>query len=425
MGKFDGKVLLELGTNVGSVDIVKYAKSEGAYVIVADYLPTDKSEAKQYADETSMVSTRDVEAVYALAKEKQIDGIFCGVSEPNLLTCKVVSERMNLPFYFTMEQWNLVQNKKRFKDLCVEYGVSVPKEYIIHDINNVTELEQVVFPVIVKPVDLGAAIGIHICNNIEQLKIAYNDAKSKSISGNVVVEQYIIGQEVSCYYTFINGECKPSIIIDKYLCEEKTAFTPLPEAYVFPSKWQSVFLDTINEQVMKMFLSIGFHNGVACVQCIANDTGIYVFECGLRIGGNALYRFVEHINGNNFMKMLVDYSLTGIITNDISKEDCNLHGKHGCILSMLNRGGMVKTIDGYEEAKAMESIIDSELRYFPGDEITKNGTLKQSHIRFFIVEDSAENLAITIDRIQNSVFVKDYDGSNMIYSNFDTHKLLL
>ena len=46
MGKFNKKTLLVLGTSVGSVEIVKYARNEGAYVIVTDYLPLEKSEAK-------------------------------------------------------------------------------------------------------------------------------------------------------------------------------------------------------------------------------------------------------------------------------------------------------------------------------------------------------------------------------------------
>lgn len=80
MGKFDGKRLLELGTNVSSVDIVQYARKEGAYVIVADYLDKSKSEAKQYADESALISTLDIDALCELAAEKDIDCVFSGVS---------------------------------------------------------------------------------------------------------------------------------------------------------------------------------------------------------------------------------------------------------------------------------------------------------------------------------------------------------
>ena len=93
MGLFDGKVFLELGTNVASVDIVQYAKSEGAYVIVTDYLPEEKSEAKKYADETYMISTLDTDLLVELIKAKRVDGVFCGVSEVNLKSVRLLAEK--------------------------------------------------------------------------------------------------------------------------------------------------------------------------------------------------------------------------------------------------------------------------------------------------------------------------------------------
>ena len=39
MKKFEGKKLLLLGSNVGTLDLIRYAKEHGAITIVADYLP--------------------------------------------------------------------------------------------------------------------------------------------------------------------------------------------------------------------------------------------------------------------------------------------------------------------------------------------------------------------------------------------------
>ena len=55
--KFSGKRLLVLGSNVGATDIVEYARSHGAITMVADYLPPEKSAAKQVADEHFLIST--------------------------------------------------------------------------------------------------------------------------------------------------------------------------------------------------------------------------------------------------------------------------------------------------------------------------------------------------------------------------------
>ena len=55
--KFANKTLLVLGSNVMATEIVEYARHNGAYVIVADYYPVEKSAAKRVADEAINIST--------------------------------------------------------------------------------------------------------------------------------------------------------------------------------------------------------------------------------------------------------------------------------------------------------------------------------------------------------------------------------
>ena len=113
MSKYKGKTLLVLGTNNGSVDIVNYAREEGAYVIVADYLSREKSEAKKIADKSIEVSTLDIDGLEKVCKENNVSGVTCGVSETNLVSTRELSNRLGYPCYFTSDIWNLFQNKKR------------------------------------------------------------------------------------------------------------------------------------------------------------------------------------------------------------------------------------------------------------------------------------------------------------------------
>ena len=97
--KFTGKKLLLLGTNAGTCDMVNYARSQGAYVIVTDNLPPEKSAAKLIADEAWQVSTADVDTLEKLATQNKVNGIFAGVSEFNLEKALTLCERLGLPFY--------------------------------------------------------------------------------------------------------------------------------------------------------------------------------------------------------------------------------------------------------------------------------------------------------------------------------------
>lgn len=421
--KFEGKVLLELGTSVASKELIEYAQSEGAYVIATDYLSVDNSVAKQIANEYANISTVDVDNITEFAKKKNVDGIFCGVSEVNLQTVQAVAEKLDLNCYFNKKQWDICQDKANFKKLCLEHNVLVSQEYKFKGKPTEEEANRLAYPVIVKPVDQGAAVGIHICNNAVEFLTAYSDAYEKSYSHKVIVEDYIVGDEISAAYVIINGEYKLSTIGDKYLNRDQTDFLPLPEAYVYPSKYLDLYLNKCNEQVISMFKSIGLKNGTVFVQGIVKDEQIYIFEAGLRMGGTALFRFIHRINGTNILHQLVNYAMLGSMDGDINKEDARMKGKHCCILSLLNKGGKIAKIKGVEEASSLHDVAETIVRYAEGETVLRSGTLKQSHIRFFIISDSMDEMAFTIKKIQEFVSVEDEQGKNMLMSKFDTDKL--
>lgn len=424
MGKFKNKKFLVLGTSVGSVEMVNYAKSQGAYVIVVDYLPAEKSAAKRVADQCEMISTTDIPALTEFAKKEKIDGVFCGVSEVNLKSVRAIATALNLPCYFTEEQWEFCQNKRTFKELCKKNNVPVAEEYDIGDLGDDLKLDNLKYPVIVKPVDQGAAVGITICKNKEELKIGYTKAVEKSYSKRALVEQYIVGEEFSAAYTIIDGEYKLSTIGTKYLDRSQEGFLPLPNAYVYPSKLHDFYIETINDNVIAMFKSIGLKNGTVFVQGVTDGKNIALFEAGLRMGGTALFRFVHRVNGINILHLLTNFALTGKMDGDISLEDAMLKGKKCCLLSLLNGGGKIDKIIGVEEASRLPSVVETVVRYKEGDTIPKSGTLHQSHIRFFVVEDSFEDLKNTIIKIQKTVKVLDEYSNNMLLKDFDANFLL-
>lgn len=76
MGKLNEKKLLVPGTNVGSSELVQYAKSEGAYAAEKDYPIAERVESKQQPDETAKIRTIDSGVPSELEKKKEIGGYF-------------------------------------------------------------------------------------------------------------------------------------------------------------------------------------------------------------------------------------------------------------------------------------------------------------------------------------------------------------
>ena len=180
------KKLLFLGGSGLDACAVKRAKELGVWTIIANKYDVDKSPAKQISDEAWMVDFSDTSKMVSLIKENSIDGIFVGWTDSHLPHYVRICNEAGLPCCGTAEQFDILSNDKRkFKQLCREYGVPTPNEYKL-DINlNREDLEKIVYPVLVKPADESGSRGIKRCDNekelVEYYKKLYERSESKKI----------------------------------------------------------------------------------------------------------------------------------------------------------------------------------------------------------------------------------------------------
>ena len=83
-------------------------------------------------------------------------------------------------------------------------------------------------------------------------------------------------------------------------------------------------------------------NGVAFFQGIATDDEFYIFEMGYRLNGGNDYFIAEKENGISYMKMLISYSLTGDMGDDLSKDDPHFSKYYSNYLIYLHGGKIGK-----------------------------------------------------------------------------------
>ena len=420
MGKFDGRRLLLLGSNVGTLDIIKYAKKNDAYTIVADNRSVERSLGKQFADEAVMINTADVDGLKSYIRENHIDGIFAGVSEFNLLKAMELSEYFNLPFYCTRKQWDLVENKEHFRDLCHTFSVPCPATYYTGENPSELLLSSIPLPVVVKPVDACASIGVSICRDFDGLKQAVRNAREKSGIGRIIIEEFFEGEEFSAHYSVVNGEISLSCVDNRVpIVLHEGSVTSVPLARIYPSSFIDEYISQVDGSVKDLIQSLGVSTGVLFIQGLYNDkcNRFSIFEAGLRCAGEAPYRFLDKVNGVNFLNNLVDYSLLGRVDGyDMSKEDPFLRGKHCCVTSFVSKGGKIGQIVGFDETVSrIKSLVDAECRYHPGDMVPDGDTLRQIVMRFVLVCDSREEMISDIRSINHSIQVLDLDGQDMCY----------
>ena len=423
--KFSGKRLLVLGSNVGATDIVEYARSHGAITIVADYLPPEKSAAKQVADEHFLISTSDLKSLSKLVEEQKIHAVLSGISDFNVLNALLLSEGCKLPFYCTRAQWDLIGRKDQFRQLCQRCGVPSPETYYVGERIPDDLFLGFPYPVVVKPVDASLSMGVFICRSEEELRAAQPEALAESGAGKLIVEEYVTGHEFAAHYTICNGAPYFACMDNRYPAvvqhEEKTT---IPIARVYPSLFLEEYRKQVNEPMLALCREIGLQNGILFVQGIYKDHHFYIFEGGLRCAGEAPYRFIEPINGVNFTHLLVDQALLGKAEGyNGNLEDPSLKGKCCGIISFATKGGRVSAIRGLEKAIAnTPSVISHECRYPVGADTPSGNTLRQILLRFVMICESREQMAKDIRYINETVSVSNENGED-ICLRFDPGQL--
>ncbi len=421
------KKLLVLGGSSASLDVVKIAKKMGVYTIVTDDRPSGA--AKDIADEAAMVSTIDMDGLLQLIRQKNIDGVFCGPSEFNIINTMKICSLAGLPFYATKEQWDICSNKDRFKQLCRDNAVPCVPEYTLTADFLEDDLKNIEYPVIVKPVDGCSSKGISVCRSAGELKTAFANALEYSQSGRVIVEKYVEngGVVTSVRYIACHGELYCSLLGDTYVVDPVNRTALISAVTVFPSKLTGSYLAGTDQKVKEMFKSIGFKNGALFMQSLPEDGWVYFHEMGLRLSGGLTYKITEAANGVNDLAMMIRFALGGemCVENELKRIDPYLGGRLAVGFCVPLKIGAVASVAGVEEILRTLPIEDFIQYYAVGDCVTpeKIGTLMQHFGRFKFFAAGKEEIAAVIDTIQNTLKITDTDGNDMLYMRFDTNRL--
>ncbi len=418
-----GKRLLILGCSEDECQIVQAAQEMGVYVITTDnHENWDDAPAKKIADEAWNISWADIDALKEKALERKVDGVIAGYSEFRTNCAIKLSRELGTSFYITDEaQLAVTRDKLLFKSECRQNGVPVAKDFYVTAEMKQSDLDAIEYPVIVKPTDNAGSRGISYCNSKEDIVKCIEYALSFSESRRVVVEELLTGHEVVAYYTIADGEAAFSSIFDKYARIEREGFNALMDAYVYPSNRIHQYLKEHDENVKKLVRKIGLQNGVISLQGFAQPDGsIVFFELGFRLGGTSAFHYTEHFNGVSHMRMLISHSLTGNMHPELlCKEDATFGGNYGCTFTLLSKDGVIGYQSGQEEVDAMPNVLHTCFYHKIGTEIRNNGSQFSKTFRAYIVGATLAEIQDTIRKIQSIVVVKNTEGEDMLYDNFD------
>lgn len=291
---FKQKKLLLLGGLRYLLPVIRAAHKLGYYVITCDYIPDNI--AHQYSDEYHNISITDKEAVLALARELQIDGIMSFAVDPGVVTAAYVQEQMGLPGN-PYESVLILQNKDRFRDFLRENGFNVPKAKGFASVEAaLTEREWYSFPVIVKPTDSAGSKGVTRVDRFEDLEAALQEAFAHSLSRRIIVEEFIekegCSSDTDCFS--VDGQLR-FVSFSAQRFDEDAANPYTPSAYSWPSTMTAEQEKELTGELQRLITLLGMRTSVYNVETrFATNGKTYIMEVSPRGGGNRLSEMLHY-----------------------------------------------------------------------------------------------------------------------------------
>ena len=411
------KKLLILNSNISSKEIIEYAKSQGIYTIVADRKDIYEFSAKRYSDEAWKIDLLDIDALEKKCREASVDGIICGVSEFTLDILSELCQRLNKPCYFTPEAMHYSRDKADFKKAWRKMGVLLADDYFISSELKDEEIDNIKYPVVVKPVDCCANTGISFCYNKEELKKGYMYALSVSNSTKIVIERMLKGKEWYAFYAMAGGEC--TLLALNAMYSQPGYPTNCYVITTTVSDNVDRFIKEANPSIMEALKSIGCREGIAWVQLMLDeDNHFYVLEMGYRGDSEMLFLPYKELLGFDSVKLWVDYAL-GIQNDPKILPPPQSHAFTKTATSYMlwaTRDAIIKDIVGMDEIASMKNVYVGQWKGV-GDEVHKHTSMAT----ICFSNENIEDTCAMIDKINRTVKFLNDKGEDIIikYTEFE------
>ena len=322
-----GKTILVI--NTGSIKkkfILQRLKKLGLTIVM---LHKEKNWAQSYVDYWILADTANhIEAVRAVDtfiktnRQVKIDGAITFWEDDVLLASKITDKFnwIGIPYDIAKQ----ARNKFLFREFCQNNGIQSPIHKLIRSTNDIDD--SLSFPLVIKPAYGSSSAYVVKVENMEELLDTYNYVK-KNMSANIesalydgmdiLVEEYIDGDEVDIDIILQNGKVKFHSISDNYQTEEPF-FVETGQAIPssLPIKNQQLLIDLAEETLEKM----GVQNGCIHFEAKSARKGPVPIEINLRMGGDEVYSFVKGAWGVDLIEYGVKIAL-GMYIEKIKKPD--------------------------------------------------------------------------------------------------------
>lgn len=340
---------LVLAGGFPQIALIKELKSRNIQTVLIDW--NENPVARKHADKFYKASTLDEAKVEEIAITEKVDFIITVCTDQALLTVAKVSEKLGLPCYIDYQTALNVTNKSYMKEIFAKENIPTAK-FKIASVLNSDLINDLQFPLIVKPVDCNSSKGVKKVLNADELEIAFEEAVKLSRTASAIVEEFVTGKEISADYYINDGKAELLSVSESCKINDKEKFV------IFRAKCPSIATQGLESDIQKIGQKIAdafnINNSPMLVQMLSDGKKLSVIEFSARTGGGVKYLLIKHVSGFDVIKAVVDLTL-GI------KPECK--EKRSSVNYLVNdfiycKPGTFNHLSGFSELKEKGILTD-------------------------------------------------------------------
>ncbi len=399
------KHLLIIGGGVFQVPAIKTAKSMGLKVVVTDY--NREAEGMLLADYPIEVSTRNINLTVNIAKQFHrscpLDGVMT-VGTDASQTVAAVADALNLPG-IPFEVAERATDKIKMRQVLKEKGVPVPDFRPIWTLEECQQaIQDMPLPLVIKPCDNMGARGVRKIERLDDLIPAFREAKEASISGKLILEEFMEGPELSLDALVFEGSIHITGVADRII-ERAPYFVEightLPSA--LPEKQQSRAVAVFKQAIFALGIDIGAAKGDIKI----TPEGPKIVEIAARLSGGWMSAYTYPLStGVNLYKAAIQIAL-GETPTDLKPKTSLVSAER----SLLPPPGKILSIQGVEEARKIKGVKEIILMKEAGD-MAEEPRSNLGKVGYVITVGKTREEAIRINDLAREILKIEIGASN-------------
>ena len=382
------KKLMILGASILQLPAIEKAKEMGLEVIAIDMDPNAVGfDVDGVIKE--VISTIDTPAILEAAKKHNINGIMTLASDMPMRSVAVVSREMGL-VGISEETALKATNKAYMRDALKADNVPVPMYFRVGNkeefLQAVAKIHGSGYKCIVKPADNSGSRGVDLLSEDSDLDAAYNYSKQYSRSGEIVVEEFMEGPEVSVETLAINGKVHIIQITDK-LTTGAPYFVEMGHSQ--PSRLSAEIQDQIRAVAAAANKAIGIENGPSHTEIKVTDDGPKIVELGARLGGDCITTHLVPLStGVDMVESTIKIALGE--EPDVQPK----WNKGSAIRYFKTKNGIIRSVKGLDEAEKVSGVAQISIVHGVRSKV---GDIKSSVDRVGFVISQSDDPAAAVD----------------------------